>query len=96
MGAILKLLTGTSQGATPVQDGTTRAAYVTVLNAVLLVGCHLIHLTDADTLIVVALSNPLAIIVFSLVDKADAIIQASKGITTAPTPTKSEFDTPHD
>lgn len=88
MGTILKLLTGTSQGATPVQDGGVRAALVALLNGGLLVLCHAAGVSDSDTLIVVAAANPLSVLIFAAWDKFDSALMAEKGVTTAPTVTK--------
>lgn len=87
MSNFLRALTGTSQGATPLNDTGARAAILLVVNAISQYFLDYLSADVATRQLVATIENPALIIIFGVWDKIDSILQAQAGITTAPTPT---------
>lgn len=87
MGSLIRLLSGTSQGASPVTDSGTRAAIIIVVNAVTQYILDAFSADAATRGLVATIENPLIIIAFGLLDKLDGMILAQRGIQVAPSAT---------
>lgn len=88
MDDITRSLTGTSQGATPIADGGTRAAIFLIVNAITQYVLELIEADASLRALVATIENPLLLVAFGVWDKLDSIIQARRGVTTGPTETQ--------